>query len=168
MGLPVAVRPVVVGQVDLLQDCRSALAMVLAVLVVRPPCYTFAVAAAAVAVGLAVPCPTYGQLLLLACRPYSAGRDNVRTGRGGPSSCWDRGSHGIGAASDARDTHSDHPSAACHRLPCAVEEDLVDHRAYPAAVAGDAEALLHAVAYHSHRHCGQASSTDAVDAVVAR
>lgn len=165
VGHPVAVAeavvlPVVVVQGDLLQAGHWALVIQAVALVVLLPFRNVVAAAAVVAlVDLVVPGRTC-VLQLLVSRPYSAVLCSVRTGRGGPSSCSGRDSHGTGAASDVPGTHSGHPWAACHRLlgPCAVEGDRVAHRAF---LAGDAEAPRHVVAYRIHRHYGQASSRDA-------
>lgn len=154
------VLPVVVVQGDLLQAGHWALVIrEVALVVLLPFRNVVVVAAAVVAVDLVVPGLTC-VLQPLVSRPYSAVLCSVRTGRDGPSSCSGRDSHGTVAASDVLDTHSDHPWAACHRLlgPCAVEEDLVAHRA---CLAGDAVAPRHVVAYHIPRHCDQASSRDA-------
>lgn len=141
------VVPVVAG--DQLLDFHSvALVATEAAPVVLQPCCT---AAAAVGSEVVVPVPTYGRQQPVS-RPYSAGLDSVRMGRGGPSSYWDRGSHGTGAALDVRDTHSDRPWAASPRPagPCAA---AVVRRASPAAAAaGDAGAF--------RSHCGPASSRD--------
>lgn len=98
-------------------------------------------------------------------RPYS-GPCSVRTGRGVPSSCSGRGSHGTVAASDARDTRSGRLSAAFRRPavagPCAVvaEVQAVPRASPLAAAVGDEEPR--AGAFRS-RHCAPASSRDVVE-----
>lgn len=106
----------------------------------------------------------------LASRPCSVDLDSVRTGHGGPSSCWDRDNHGTVIAWDGLDTHSDRPWAYLRPAgPCVVVVVAVDHRAFPVAVDGAAalEVLLRVWASHSHRY-GPASLKDADVAVVGR
>lgn len=138
---------------------------------VHQPCCTVAVAvvAAGAVAQAAVLDQTCGPLPLVS-RPCSAVLGSGRTGRGGPSSCWGRGSRGTGPASDVRSTHSDHPWAAFPLgpvVPYVVEAEGL--RAFPAAAGGAAGRgeRLRAGACRSRRlHCARASSRDAGGAPV--